>query len=166
MRVQLHLGWPGALGAVLLAVAAATAFGLRPSLLAEQREALREYVNALDSTPAAMARDPRDAVRDAWPPESQRESDMARLAALGQDEVRHFKLDAPRVSIEPPELVRVRVGMQFDAPYSVLRRQLADTLNTMPNVTLDALQLERGQGGREPVLRCSLRWSLYFRRGS
>jgi hypothetical protein len=170
--VTRSLGWPGAVGVLLLLAAAALAWGLRPSLVQSQQALLRQYVSRLDVTPAALpappARDPRDAVRDGWPASTQVSDTLARLAVFGGQPakgaagIRQFQLGAPTREALPPGLLRVRVGMQFNARYADVRALLAGVLNTLPNAALDSVLIEPRQP-RDPVLRCRLSWSLYFR---
>jgi hypothetical protein len=167
-----HLGWPGAVGVLLLLAAAALAWGLRPWLVQSQQALLRQYVSQFDvaPSPASLApqRDPRDAVRDGWPPATQAGDLLARLAALGarpargETGIRQFQVGAPTHEALPPALLRVRVGMQFNARYADARALLAEVLNTLPNAALDTLLIEQ-RSARDPVLRCRVSWSLYFR---
>jgi hypothetical protein len=116
-------------------------------------------------SPAATRRaqpDPRDAARDAWPASGQVADTLARLAAVGGHGVQNLSLGAPVVEAVAPALLRVRSAMQFSAPYADARGLLATVLNTMPNASLDELSLER-QDDADPVLRCRVSWSLYFR---
>lgn len=171
-RVMRSLGWPGAVAAVLLLAAATLTWGLRPSLAQAQQALLRQYVSRLDVAPAALpappARDPRDAVRDGWPASTQVHDTLARLAVFGRQPakgaagIRQFQLGVPTREALPPGLLRVRVGMQFNAPYADVRALLAGVLNTLPNAALDTVLIEQRQP-RDPVLRCRLSWSLYFR---
>jgi hypothetical protein len=171
-RVMRLLGGPGVVGVLLLLGAAAIAWGLRPSLAQAQQALLRQYVSRLDGAPLAPPapppRDPRDAVRDSWPAADELGKVLARLATLapkpakGTPGVRGFQLSAPTREALPPGLLRVRVGMQFNARYAQTRALLAEVLNTVPNAALDTLLIEPGPP-RDSVLRCRLVWSLYFR---
>jgi hypothetical protein len=167
-RTMRRLGWPGAAGALLLATAMAVAWGLRPALAAAERSLLHEAAARLDATlpaaPATAQRDPRDAVRDGWPPASQREASVASLEDLASSSsgVRAFRLAPPVLEQVPPELLRLRLGMQFSARYADARALLASVLNTMPNASLDSLVIE-DPATRDRALRCHLSWSLYFR---
>lgn len=166
-RLRRHLGWPGAAGALLLATAIAIAWGLRPALAAAERALLHDAAARLDATlsaPATTQRDPRDAVRDGWPPAAQREASLAGLGDLASSGrgIRQLRLDPPVLEQVPPELQRLRVGMQFSARYADARALLASVLNTMPNATLDALVIEE-PSRRDAALHCRLSWSLYFR---
>jgi hypothetical protein len=166
-RLKRRLGGPGAAGALLLATATAIAWGLRPALAAAERASLHEAAARLDATlPAPMTaqRDPRDTLRDGWPPASQREASVASLEDLASSGrgIREFRLDAQALEQLPPDLLRLRVGMQFSARYADARALVAGVLKTMPNATLDALVIE-DPARRDKALHCRLSWSLYFR---
>jgi len=171
-RVANDLGWPGAVGAALLVAAAALAWGWRPALVQSQQWLLRQHLSGLDPASAAPSsvppRDPRDTLREGWPAATRAGDSLARLMALGERSgrgiagIRQFQLEAPRRESLPPALLRVRVGMQFDAAYADVRALLTEVLDTLPNAALDTVALER-RDPHDPALHCRLVWSLYFR---
>ncbi len=147
---QRHMGWPGGLAALLLLAAAVLVWAVRPAMAATQRELLRAHVQRLDetarlqpTTAGARLRDPRDAVRDALPPENRRAESIATLLAL-LDKAKVAANSAEYVAEDQaPGLVRVRVTLPVEGGYGPARALIASILNELPHAALDGLELER-----------------------
>jgi hypothetical protein len=165
-----RMGWAGALAMLVLIAAAVVFWAVRPAIAASQRDLLRAHVARLDATarlrgaaPDAGQRDPRDAVRDAFPPVSRRGESIATLLAL----LEQGRVSADRAEYvaqdEEPGLVRVRMTLPIEGGYGAARQLIAAVLNGLPHAALDGLDLERPSESGER-LSGQLRFSLFFRK--
>jgi len=167
---QQNLGMAGALALVLALAAVVIAAAVRPTLSSMQRDLLRAHVARLDAAarsrgPVAETplRDPRDAVRDAFPPVGH--SGMAIATLLPLLEAGNVAADRAEYVYEEqePSLVRLRVTVPIEGGYGPARRLIGTVLNAMPNAALDAIDLQRTAEHGER-LNGQLRFSLFFRK--
>lgn len=164
-----HVGWPGLLGLALFLMAALLAWQALPALRAEQADMLHKKVAQMalqrqrSDALVRAGRDPRDEMRDGLPSLK----DRGHLIDELLQELQKSGLSPDRVDysvqIEEPRLSRLRVTLPATGNYVQLRRFMALTLNHMPNVALDSMQIDRGPGVDPSQLRVVLHLSVFFR---
>jgi hypothetical protein len=166
-----HMAWPGLAAVMLTLIGVVLAFVVRPGIAETQSALLKAYVARLDATvrlsaaaSAPSQRDPRDALRDAWPSVAQRGATVTTLLEV----LANAKLIADRAEYtaedEAPNLVRLRVVVPVKGGYRPARALIAAVLNTLPNAALDGVALERAADAAEAELSGHLRFSLFFRK--
>jgi hypothetical protein len=165
-----QLGWPAALGIVLLIGAAWLLLVVRPGYDSALQSLLRAHVATLDSASrgpvavsSARSRDPRDAVRDSWPSVSARGESIAQLVKLLEREGVVADRAEYTTEDQEPGLARLRVTVPVEGRYADLRALIAALLNGLPHAALDGVQLERQEDGASR-LSGTLRLSLFFRK--
>lgn len=143
---KLALGAPLIVASVAVAASLILAWGVRPAIGDARSMLLRQQVAGLDAlqqqaAARPVARDAREAFRDEMP---------ARSAA---------SIAAERIA---PGLLRQRLRLDIRADYRTLRREIADRLNTQPNLALDRIELSAADDG-SGRLTARLEFSAYVR---
>lgn len=162
---QQRMGWPGAAGAALL-LAAVAATGAGQALQAQRETLLRQHVARLDasvkvasSTPGP---DPRDAAWMAIPVEGQRGAQLSTLLSLLKRSRAEAHGAQYRLEDTEPGLRRLHVTLPVRGSYASVRSLVAELMNTLPNASLDGMDLEHETEGG--TVSGQLRLSLFFRR--
>ncbi len=160
-----HVGWAGLLGALLCLAAAGLWGGLDPALQARRAAALRSSVGQLERQPlgpAGAGPDPRDAARADLPALAERAALVRTLLQQAEASGMATGRSAYTVQAQAPALSRLRVTLTLGGSYAQLRKFVGSTLNGMPNVALDSMQLARSEE-RPGEIDATLRLSLFFR---
>ncbi len=159
-----HLGRPGALALLLLAVAATLQWQVRP-LLQRDAQRLEARRTALASTPeprgsVAGERGPLSAAD--IPSARQRGRDLELLVATAQRaglglERADYSLGAATAGA----LTRVEATLPLTGSYAGVRRFVAEVLNELPHAALESLQLERANA-QAKELQATARLVLFY----
>ena len=160
-----HVGWPGLLGALLCLAAAGLWWGLEPALQARRGAALRSSVGQLERQPlrpASADPDPRDAARADLPALDERAALVRALLQQAEASGMSTGRSAYTVQAQAPALSRLRVTLSLGGSYAQLRKFVGSTLNGLPSVALDSMQLARSEE-RPGEIDATLRLSLFFR---
>lgn len=159
-----HLGRPGALALLLLAVAATLQWQVRP-LLQRDAQRLEARRSALASAPVSRGlegaeRGPLSAAD--IPSARQRGRDLELLVATAQRaglglERADYSLGAATAGA----LTRVEATLPLTGSYAGVRRFVAEVLNELPHAALESLQLERANA-QAKELQATARLVLFY----
>jgi transcriptional regulator with GAF, ATPase, and Fis domain len=164
-------GWPGAVGALMLALGTAVLLWQVP--LEQQSQAqwdsrLRQARAAarLARSPLAaptQAADPQAQFLAAFPPQAQRQQRLAAVWALAQQQSLVLRRSEFRASAdERLGLARYRISLPLEGSYSAVRAFIESALLQDPALSVDRLRLDRSEPG-SPTVRAELQLSLWSR---
>ena len=160
------LGWPGALAALCLGVAAVLALHLTPSWqaqsdeLAVQQAQLRRALRARG--PVAEAETPARFVA-ALPPARERQQRLADLLEIGVRLGLEVQRSEQRLATEVGTgLERLRISLPVQGSYAQIRQFLGAALAHDPALSLDSLHLRRAQRD-STVMQADLVWTIHSR---
>lgn len=144
------LGWPGAAGCALLALAAVLGGWAAPQWRAATEDT-RTRARALKAPPVAPL---RQAEAQPWPEAGVRDARIDRLLQQARD--RHLRVLSLADEAAPARAVAGspgwdRVTLQLEGSYVDLRGFVAEALQADPALALDTLRLTRQEGGPSPL---------------
>jgi len=163
---QAHLGTPAALALGAVAAAALLQFQVRP-VQERARDGLQLRQAQLDQAARAASGPgqtaPRDPFAQALPDVAARGQDVGTLlAAAKRSKLVVDRADYTVESVSGAPLTRLHANLPVSGSYSDVRRFIAEVLNTLPNATLESLQLERPDT-QAAQLQATLRIVLFYR---
>jgi len=166
-----HLGKPAWFALAAIFIALLLQFQLRPAqertrsaLLLQRAQAEQSARVALGAGSASQSA-PRDPLSQWLPEVALRGKDVgALLATAKRSHLAVERADYTVESVSGAPLTRLHANLPVSGSYSDVRRFIAEVLNSMPNATLESLQLERPDA-QAAQLQATLRIVLFYRTG-
>ncbi|MCK0512056.1 hypothetical protein [Aromatoleum buckelii] len=169
LRAILHAGWPGALGASLLAFALAFGFsgdaeiGAQRDALAEERaRLLRPARPAAHATPDPRSRIDRYyaafPVRAALPARLDHLHAMAEAQGIAIEGASYDSADVPDTPLE-----HISLALPISGNFTRVYAWLAETLREMPELALESLSVKRA-ASRSSEVEGEARFVLFVRK--
>ncbi len=159
-----RLGWPGLLGAALLAGGAFSHQVLVPTLQAET-QALQVEIAAAQARRAQQPQPAADTL-DVQPLANPRETPEAIGRLFKAASRAGLALEAGEYRLQSGQgLLRYQIQLPLQGRYPPLRSFLSDSLNGIPGLALDSLNLSR-ERVEDAELKAVLRFTLYLDAGA
>lgn len=167
-------GWPGALGAVCLAIAAAAALWWLPAMRRESaalgaaadaaEQSTRRIVRQRGTTEAPVSAAQR--FRAAFPSALDRQDRLAAVLALAAERQLEPKRSEFQLSLDRDlGLLRYSMTMPLSGTYEQVRDFIEAAHTRDPALSLDRLRLRRASAGATAI-ETDLTWSLYMQAGA